>query len=124
MNLLGTKLESVTTMVPGGGVVGALLPLLAMVGWVACIGEFGMPGLEKAIVAVGMFASGVLYSRVLPVWREARSGELERLAVLRDSGPAGVWFKMAKAIGWGKAIAIFLSICAVLAMIAVALPKF
>lgn len=123
MNVVGIKLERVSPMIPAGGILGALLPLFALAGLIACIGDFGAPGLEKAIVAVGMFAAGALMSRSLPIWREAREGELERLAVLHEGSPASPWLRMARQAGWPRTIALFLAVCTVLSVVATLLPK-
>ncbi len=118
MTVLGQKLESVSPMLPTGGVFGALLPLLGLVGLVACFGDFGAPELEKFIVAIGMFSAGVLMSRSLPVWREAKAGELESLAVLRGGSPAAYWVRLAARLGFAKTIIAFLTVCALLAALA------
>lgn len=117
MKAFGTRLEAVSAMVPAGGWVSALLPVLALVGLAAAVGDYGAPGLEKAIVGIGMFAAGVLMGRSLPVWREATEGELTRLVLLRESSPAAPWFRMAKTIGWPGAIAVFATLCAILVVV-------
>jgi hypothetical protein len=117
MRLLGNRLEQTSAMVPAGGVLSASLPILALAGMAAAIGDFGMPGLEKALVAIGMFAAGVLMSRFLPVWREAKPNELERLQRLRSSSPAVPWIRMVKRFGLTKTLAIFLGLCAFLALL-------
>ena len=53
MKAFGTRLEVVSAMVPAGGWVSALLPVLALVGLAAAVGDYGAPGLEKAIVGLG-----------------------------------------------------------------------
>jgi len=117
MKALGTRLDAVSRMVPSGGWLSALLPVLALVGLAAAAGDYGMPGLEKAIVAIGMLAAGVLLARALPVWREASTDELSRLQRLRDSGPAAPWLRMAKAIGSPTTIAVFAAVCAILVVV-------
>ena len=120
MTVLGQKLESVSPMLPAGGVFGALLPLLGLAGLAACLGDFGAPEFEKFIVAIGMFSAGVLMSRSLPVWREAKAGELELLAVLRDGSPAAYWVRLAARLGFTKTIIAFLTVCALVAVFAIA----
>lgn len=117
MKLLGARLDTSFSMVPAGGLASLLLPVLALAGLVAGVGDFGAPGLEKAITGFGMFAAGVMFARSLPVWREASERERALEAILRENSPASPWLRLAKQIGWPKAVALFVGLCAVLALI-------
>ena len=75
MKMLGIRLESVSSLLPSGGALSALLPILGLVGLITAISDFGAPGIEKVVVAIGMFAAGVLMARSIPVWREAKPGD-------------------------------------------------
>lgn len=123
MKAFGTRLEVVSAMVPAGGWMSALLPVLALVGLAAAVGDYGVPGLEKAIVGLGMFAAGVLKARSLPVWREATEDELARHQLLRESSPAAPWLCLAKTIGWPGAIVVFAALCAILAAVGLAAQR-
>lgn len=118
MKLFGSRLSSTSSMIPSAGIFGALLPILGLVALAVCAADFGAPGIEKAIVAVGAFAGGVLMSRSLPVWRRARQGELRRLDKARESSPFNPWLRVASRVGWLKAVALFLCVCGALALLA------
>lgn len=117
MKVIGNRLEETSTLLPTGGILGAMLPFLGLLGFIAAVADFGMPGLEKAVVAIGMFAAGVLMARSLPVWREARPGEIERLQLLREKSPAAPWIRMLRVFGWVRTVIIFLGLCVVLAFV-------
>lgn len=104
-------------MVPAGGLASLLLPVLTLAGLVAAIGDFGAHSIEKALTGIGMFAAGVVFTRSLPVWREATEEERVREVIRRENSPAAPWLRLAKLIGWPKAAALFFGLCAVLALI-------
>ncbi|OXR48053.1 hypothetical protein PuT2_14745 [Pusillimonas sp. T2] len=114
MKIIGNCLDEQINFLPAGGIFGPMLPILAALGFIAVAFDFGMPGLEKAIAAMGMFAAGVLMSTQLPVWREAEPGELERRRTLWKISPAAPWIRMAKTFGWSKAAILFFVLCAAL----------
>lgn len=109
--ILGERLA--TTQVPWGGLIGRLLPLFGIIGILAAAFDFGHPELEKIIVAIGMFSGGVVLSRDLPIWREAKPGEIERIQMVRKLNPVEPWIRMARNMGLLKAVILFVSLCVV-----------
>lgn len=120
MKVLGTKLSAVSSMLPVAGPFGVVLPLLAIVALVVAAVDLGMPGIEKALLAIGAFAAGVLFSRSLPIWRRAEPGELRLLAVAARFSPLHPWLRIVASVGWVKGTAIFLATCAALLLLAYA----
>ena len=116
-----SRLEQTSTLLPSKGILGVALPILGLLGLVAATFDFGMPGLEKAIVWIGAFAAGVVLSRSLPVWRDAKPGELDRIQRMRELSPLAPWIRIATNFGWPHAIGLFVVICVVLAILAKAI---
>jgi hypothetical protein len=118
MKILGNRLEDSSSMVPDAGVFGYLLPIMTLIGFVLLAFDFGSPNFEKFLISVCAFSAGILFSRVLPVWREAKAEELERIKHLRQNGPAMVWVRLARQIGAWRALGMFVMICSILLIIA------
>lgn len=97
--------------------VAVALPILGLLGLVAAAFDFSMPGLEKTIAWIGAFSAGVCLSRSLPVWRDAKPGELERIQRMRELSGFMPWIRILKNFGWPKAVGLFLAICVVLVVL-------
>ncbi len=110
------RLDQSSALLPSRGIFGLALPILGLLGLVAAAFDFGMPGMEKAIAWIGAFAAGISMSRSLPVWRDAKPGELELMQKMRELSPFAPWLRITAKFGRPHAIGLFLAVCAVLAL--------
>ena len=92
--------------------------LVAFAGLIVLIFGSGNSELDRYLVWVGAFCVGVMFSQMLPIWREMTPDQQIRLEALKAvDHPWTPWVNMAKRFSWQTAVLVFLVVCGALVLL-------
>ena len=92
--------------------------LVAFAGLIVLIFGTGNAELDRYLVWVGAFCVGVMFSQMLPLWREMTLEQQIRWEALKTiDHPWTPWVNMAKRFSWQTALLVFLLVCGALALL-------